>query len=345
MSLSPLKQPNAIHRTTLRLVSESTVRKEMAQRLANKERLKKLKVSEALPGKEASSAKLIQQPAAQAPDTKIAVNATADSAAVSPRQKAAQVESVRTQMKKARCSGAIATSTPTPAPSTPASAQQDRQSPSLHSLEAPLCELSNDELVVRCQALSRQSKSLKDKAAFEELVNRYQRYVDKLLYHLASDWSDRADLAQEVWIRVYRSLHRLKEPAKFKSWLGRITTNLFYDELRKRKRYKGSISLDAPRHSSDGQYDWELPSTEPTPVDTMMTQEFNEQLKVAMSELPDVFQRTIEMRELQGLSYEEIANITEVSLGTVKSRIARARQRLQEKLNIYLTPKERSKRC
>jgi len=203
----------------------------------------------------------------------------------------------------------------------------------LNEVEIPLHELSNSSLVLRCQ-----NQAYRDRAAFEELVNRYQRYVDKLLYHLASDWSDRADLAQEIWIRVYRSIHRLKEPAKFKSWLGRITTNLFYDELRKRKRFKGSVSLDAPRHSSDGQYEWELPSDEPTPADTMMTQEFHDHLKQAMAELPEVFQKTIAMRELQGLSYEEIANITGVSLGTVKSRIARARQRLQEKLTVYLTP-------
>ena len=202
-----------------------------------------------------------------------------------------------------------------------------------------IAELSNNELVIRCQNQAR-----KDRLAFEELVSRYQRYVDKLLYHLASDWTDRADLAQEVWIRVYRSIHRLKEPAKFKSWLGRITTNLFYDELRKRKRYKGSVSLDAPRYSSDGQYDWELPSEEPTPADIMMTQEFHDHLKQAMRELPEVFQKTIAMRELQGLSYEEIANLTGVSLGTVKSRIARARQRLQEKLNVYLAAGKASAR-
>ena len=192
-------------------------------------------------------------------------------------------------------------------------------------------KLSNYALVCRCQI------SQQDSAAFRELVRRYQRYVDQLLYHLAPDWFDRADIAQEVWIRVYRSVHRLKEPAKFKSWLGRITTNLFYDELRKRKRTKGTVSLDAPRHTSDGQYDWEFPSPDPTPADTMMTQEFHHYLSEAMAELPDIFQSTIAMRELQGLSYEEIATITGVSLGTVKSRIARARQRLQAKLTTYLS--------
>ncbi len=200
------------------------------------------------------------------------------------------------------------------------------------AVKLPLSQLSSQDLVCRCQVTS----GPRDRAAFAELITRYQRYVDKLLYHLASDWPDRADLAQEVWIRVYRSVHRLKEPAKFKGWLGRITTNLFYDELRKRKRFKGSVSLDAPRYSSDSQYDWELPSIEPTPADTMMAQEFHDHLKQAMAELPEVFQKTIAMRELQGLSYEEIAITTGVSLGTVKSRIARARARLQEKLAIYL---------
>ena len=192
-------------------------------------------------------------------------------------------------------------------------------------------KLSNHALVCRCQ------RSQKDGAAFRELVSRYQRYVDQLLYRLAPDWFDRADIAQEVWIRVYRSIHRLKEPAKFKGWLGRIATNLFYDELRRRKRTKSTVSLDAPRHSNDGQYDWELPSLEPTPADTMMAQEFHHYLSEAMAELPEIFQTTIAMRELQGLSYEEIATITGVSLGTVKSRIARARQRLQAKLTMYLS--------
>ncbi len=210
--------------------------------------------------------------------------------------------------------------------------------PKPSSQATPLTELSNTDLVLRCQATQH-----RDRPAFEELVFRYGRYVEKLLYHLASDWSDRTDLAQEVWIRVYKSIHRLHEPAKFKGWLSRITTNLFYDELRKRKRFQGSVSLDAPRYSSDGQYDWELPSDQPTPADDMMTREFHDHLKQAVSELPEIFQKTIAMRELQGLSYEEIASVTDVSLGTVKSRIARARQRLQDKLAVYLSVEDSAK--
>ena len=192
-------------------------------------------------------------------------------------------------------------------------------------------QLSNLDLIQRCQLQRRP-----DKVAFAELVKRYQSYVERLLYHLAPDWSDRADLTQEVWIRVYRNLHKLQELSRFKSWLGRITTNLFYDELRKRKRHQPPLSLDAPRLLEDGELEWEVPSDAPNPVENLMTQEFYGQLQQAITALPEVFRTTIVLREIQGLSYEEIADITGVSLGTVKSRIARARHRLQEDLNLYL---------
>jgi RNA polymerase sigma-70 factor, ECF subfamily len=192
-------------------------------------------------------------------------------------------------------------------------------------------QLTSTELVALCQERLRPERTM-----FAELLRRYQGHVDKLLYHLAPDWPDRADLAQEVWIRVYRNMRRLNDPAKFKGWLGRITTNLFYDELRRRKRNRATLSLDAPLNLEDGSIDWDVPANAPGPVDTMMTQEFYDQLHRAIADLPEVFRTTIVLREIQGLSYEEIADMTEVSLGTVKSRIARARQRLQADLQPYL---------
>lgn len=188
------------------------------------------------------------------------------------------------------------------------------------------------DLVLGCQC---QAKP--DKAAFAELMRRYQSHVDRLLYRLAPDWPDRADLAQEVWIRVYRNLRRLKEPAKFKSWVGRITTNLFYDELRKRKRHEISVSLDAPRRlENNGQVEWDIASEGPSPVDSMMSREFHDCLKSAIANLPQAFRNTIILREIKGLAYEEIAEQMGVSLGTVKSRIARARNRLQSDLKGYM---------
>jgi RNA polymerase sigma-70 factor (ECF subfamily) len=192
-------------------------------------------------------------------------------------------------------------------------------------------KLSNVDLVLRCQ------QGIKpDRQAFTELVRRYQSHIERLFYHLAPDWSDRSDLTQEVWIRVYRNIRRLQEPEKFRGWLSRIATNLFYDELRKRKRRRPPVSLDAPKHFDNEELSWELPSEQPGPDETMTTQEFYSQLRTAIAQLPEAFRTTIILREIEGLSYEEIAELTKVSLGTVKSRIARARHRLQHQLQPYL---------
>jgi RNA polymerase sigma-70 factor, ECF subfamily len=198
-------------------------------------------------------------------------------------------------------------------------------------VQIPAHKLANRDLVLLCQAGLQP-----DRTAFAELLRRYQSHVDRLLYHLAPDWDDRADLSQEVWIRVYRNIKRLQDPIKFRGWLSRIATNLFYDELRKRKRYQSPLSLDAPLSLSDGEVNWELPSEEAGPDETLSTNEFYQQLRTAIADLPEAFRTTIVLREIEGLAYEEIAEITGVSLGTVKSRIARARLRLQDQLQPYL---------
>lgn len=192
-------------------------------------------------------------------------------------------------------------------------------------------KLSNYDLIGRCQVGMRP-----EKAAFAELLRRYQSHVDRVLYHLAPDWQDRADLAQEVWIRVYRNIKRLHEPVKFRGWLSRIATNLFYDELRKRKRTASPLSIDAPRAVEDGEMEWEIAGENPGPEEDLTTREFYDQLRAAIADLPEVFRTTIVLREIEGMAYEEIAEITGVTLGTVKSRIARARARLQAQLQSYL---------
>ncbi|WP_338038798.1 sigma-70 family RNA polymerase sigma factor [Neosynechococcus sphagnicola] len=122
----------------------------------------------------------------------------------------------------------------------------------------------------------------------------------------------------------------------FRGWLSRIVTNLFYDELRKRKRVSHPLSLDAPLMLDDREVDWEIAAATPGPDENMTTQEFYEHLHTAIADLPEAFRVTIVLREIEGMAYEEIAEIMGVSLGTVKSRIARARQRLQCQLQSYL---------
>ncbi len=199
-------------------------------------------------------------------------------------------------------------------------------------VQLPVEKLSNYDLIVRCQAGGQP-----DRVAFAELLRRYQPHIDRILYHLAPEWHDRADISQEIWIRVYRNIQKLQEPNKFRGWLSRITTNLFYDELRKRKRNAPPLSLDNPRTFDDGEMEWDLATDHPGPEDYLTTTEFYDKLHDAIANLPEAFRITIVLREIDGLSYEEIAEITQVSLGTVKSRIARARQRLQNDLQPYMS--------
>lgn len=196
---------------------------------------------------------------------------------------------------------------------------------------------SDRDLVLACQR--------REPQAFEELVKRHQKTVFALLYQLAPDWSDTSDLAQEVFIRVWRSINNLRNPSSFRSWLTQIVTNLFYDELRKRPRRLPTVSMDVALagddESGDGQTR-DIPDESDLPHDKLINKELSEVIREAMLKLPEQFRTAIVLREVEGLSYEEIADITQTEMGTVKSRIARARLKLQEMLKPYLESTETS---
>ena len=196
-------------------------------------------------------------------------------------------------------------------------------------------QFSDEELVIACQSGSRE--------AMECLVKKHQRSVYSLLYQLAPDWSDNSDLAQEVFIRVYKGIRSLRNPKTFRSWLNQIVVNLFYDELRRRPRRLPTVSIDAPIESENGESDLirEIPDPSLKPDEKSLVQELDQFIRKAMAQLPEQFRTAIVLRELQGLSYEEIAEQIGCELGTVKSRIARARGRLQEVLSPYLEKHER----
>jgi RNA polymerase sigma-70 factor (ECF subfamily) len=186
------------------------------------------------------------------------------------------------------------------------------------------------ELIVLCQK--------KDSRAFEELIKRHQRTVYALLYRLAPDWNDTSDLAQEVFIRMWRSIGNLRNPSAFRSWLSQIVTNLFYDELRKRPRQLPTISMDEPIDSEEGSdaTTRDIKDKAAGPDELCQRKEMTEVVRQAMTRLPEQFRTAIILREFEGLSYEEIALITNTEIGTVKSRIARARAKIQEMVSPYL---------
>lgn len=182
-------------------------------------------------------------------------------------------------------------------------------------------------LIRRCQA--------GDRRAFAELVERYQQLVFNLLYRIAPPGIDVDDLAQDAWLKVYNALPSLQKPEVFKSWLHRIALNTFHDRLRVRGRL--DVSIDSPLGGDDlSDLHLELPDLGPLPEDLLLDGEWQEHLDQAIRRLPEPFRVAIVMREVQQMSYEEIAEALSINLGTVKSRIARARERLIADLAGYL---------
>jgi RNA polymerase sigma-70 factor (ECF subfamily) len=190
------------------------------------------------------------------------------------------------------------------------------------------------ELVILCQRN-------KDQAAFEMLIRRYHRTVHALLYKMAPDWTDLPDLAQEAFIRIWRGIDKLQNPKAFKPWLSQIVTNLFYDELRKRPRRTLVLSLDQSMNEDEDSPTRDIADPAAGPDDMVYRKDIREMVTEAISELPKQFRTAIILREIQDLPYDEIARITNTDLGTVKSRIARARAKIQTKLRPLLSEDDR----
>jgi RNA polymerase sigma-70 factor (ECF subfamily) len=176
-----------------------------------------------------------------------------------------------------------------------------------------------------------------DHQAFESLVRRYQRQVANLIYLTMGNRDDVDDIAQEVFIRVYRSLPKFKFDASFFSWLYRITRNLCIDEIRKRKirrvlslDYLTEDTLEKNRKSKD----YTMAS------DSVLTEEKQQVIESALQRLKPEHREVLVLREYQDLSYDEIAETLGLRLEAVKSRIFRARMELKNLLSDYF--KERT---
>ncbi len=176
-----------------------------------------------------------------------------------------------------------------------------------------------------------------DYQALEELIKKEQKGVYASFYYLAPDRNDLLDLTQEALWRMSKNIKRLKSPQNFKSWLSHIITNLFYDQLRKKKRVPDVVSIDTHWNNEDETCPvYDIKDKKAKPEDKSLSRELSEVIRETIRNLPEHFRFVIILRELQGLSYEEIADITNTNVGTVKSRIARARNKLQEELKGYI---------
>ena len=187
---------------------------------------------------------------------------------------------------------------------------------------------SDEELIARFQQ--------GDEYAFEEIVHRFKDRLKNFVYRYLSSDEAAEDVVQDTFLRVYQKKHMYRNIAKFSTWIYTIAGNLAKTELRKRKRRK-MFSL-----SNLGLEDkeFEIPSEEFAPEEGVEGEYTEKEIQDAINELSEKFKTVIILRDIQELSYEEISNIVDVPVGTVKSRINRGRIKLQEKLRHYKTPKK-----
>lgn len=170
-----------------------------------------------------------------------------------------------------------------------------------------------------------------DSSAFEQIVQLYEKKVFNIALRMSRNHDDALDISQDVFIRVYRSLPGFKEESSFSTWLFRITTNICIDHLRKKERSQKTVSLY--QQDEDGE-EFELPMVDPaaSPEQEYERRELIETFRRCVDELPPDQREIIVLRDINGMSYEEISQVLDCNLGTVKSRINRARNRLQNSL-------------
>ena len=188
-------------------------------------------------------------------------------------------------------------------------------------------KMSIEELVVLSQG--------EDFNALEELIRRIQKDVFATLSYMLKSTDNLSDLTQEVLLKVAKNISNLQNPACFSGWLNHIVTNTYYDYLRKSKNKPDIVSLEYSCPSLDFEINIDIPDKRSKPMEKCITSECEQQIKKAIRSLPDAFRIAIILREFQGLSYEQIANTTNSSIGTVKSRISRARVKLHDVLKNY----------
>ena len=170
-----------------------------------------------------------------------------------------------------------------------------------------------------------------DLDAFEQLILQYEKRVYTIAYKYMSNHEDASDMAQEALIKAYRSMTSFRGESAFGTWLGRITANCCLDELRKRKNMQ-IVSLEETLELDEGKVKKEISSPMATPEEHALQQETMQYMQSLIDELKEENRIVIILRELEGYSYEEIASILNCSLGTVKSRISRARAYLKERI-------------
>lgn len=181
-----------------------------------------------------------------------------------------------------------------------------------------LREVTDGELIVK--ALSGTEEG------FEEIVRRYQRPITNYVYRMLGNYDASLDVTQEIFIKVYNSLDRYSSEYKFSTWLYRISHNAAIDYMRRRPAYEQSLETE----NENGVYHLQFESKAPSPEKQREQGEWREEINAVIKQLPDCYKELIILRHTYDLSYDEIAEITDLPLGTVKNRLFRGRELMRE---------------
>ena len=175
-----------------------------------------------------------------------------------------------------------------------------------------------------------------DPLAFEELVDRYQRRLLNFVYRTIGDRERGEDLVQEVFIRVHRHLHRFDQSKKFSTWIYTIASNLAKNELRNRSRNPLVLFQTIKKNWEADHRPLQFEDHRHRPDDLFRKRHLEDLVQWTVSQLPEHHRVVFVLRELEGKTYEEIAEVTDCNLGTVKSRLNRARNRFAQLIGPLL---------
>ncbi len=173
---------------------------------------------------------------------------------------------------------------------------------------------------------------------FDELVLKHQHRLFNLCYRLMGDYQEANDAAQEAFMKVYGSLKKFRFESAFSTWLYRIAVNICKNKLKSLayRQKKVTISLDNPGPAGDGARTIEIRDETHSPAEELETKQRMWAIQEAINMLPPEQKEMVTLRDIQGFSYEEIVEITGAALGTVKSRLARARLDLRKRLRSVM---------
>ncbi|MFN4033884.1 MAG: sigma-70 family RNA polymerase sigma factor [Fimbriimonadales bacterium] len=166
---------------------------------------------------------------------------------------------------------------------------------------------------------------------FDELVYKHHQQAYNIAYRLTGNSADAEDLVQEAFLRAYRFFDRYDRSMPFMNWFTRILTNLYVDEYRRRGRLR-TVSIDETYTTDDGEEGTalDLPDLSPGPMEQVLNKEYIEAIHEGLQHLSPEFRVAVVLADLEGCSYEEIAEAMNTSIGTVRSRIHRGRKQLRE---------------